>query len=181
MFDAIREIKTRAEILHRRIREGDRRALERLRAVPGFRGRPGDSGPAALAAGAEVQRKHCLAVISRELGFAGWQHALRVLRGDPGETDMGKLLYHEACGGHLNHWFASYEDARAQRVRQSGYLLGYQRQFFVVDRYYIETLGLDPDDRDWEALGWDWIRPRQADARARLYGKLLAARPAEAA
>lgn len=43
----------------------------------------------------------------------------------------------------------------------------------MVDRFYIDSLGLDPDDADREALGWDWIRPRQAEARARRVGKLL--------
>jgi len=36
-----------------------------------------------------------------------------------------------------------------------------------VDR--IETLGLLPEDPDWELIGRDWVKPRQMDARARLY------------
>jgi hypothetical protein len=54
-----------------------------------------------------------------------------------------------------------------------GYLLAYRRHFFIVDRYSIETLGLHPDDPDWELIGRDWVRPRRADARERLYAKLI--------
>ena len=38
---------------------------------------------------------------------------------------------------------------------------------------FIDTLGVDPDDPDWELIGRDWVRPRRTDARARLYGKLI--------
>jgi hypothetical protein len=67
------------------------------------------------------------------------------------------------------------------RKSGGGYLLAYRNQYFVVDRYYIESLGLDPNDRDWEALGFDWVHPRNVAARTRLYAKLVAAMPREAA
>jgi hypothetical protein len=43
----------------------------------------------------------------------------------------------------------------------------------IVDRYFIETLGLLPEDPDWELIGRDWVKPRQMDARARLHGTLI--------
>ena len=60
-------------------------------------------------------------------------------------------------------------------------LLAYKRQFLVVDRYFVESLGLDPDDADWLAIGWDWAYPKDAEARGRLYGKFLAAQRAATA
>jgi hypothetical protein len=56
------------------------------------------------------------------------------------------------------------------------YLLAYKRHFFIVERFYIEALGLDPEDPDWRAIGWDWAKPRSVAARRRLYAKVLAAR-----
>jgi len=41
------------------------------------------------------------------------------------------------------------------------------------DRHYIETIGLDPEDPDWDFIGRDWARPAEPAARQRLYGKLL--------
>ena len=65
------------------------------------------------------------------------------------------------------------EEAKAIREQHGGYLLAYRRHFFIADRYFIETLGLDPDDPDWQLIERDWVKPRRADARERLYGKLI--------
>jgi hypothetical protein len=43
----------------------------------------------------------------------------------------------------------------------------------IVDRFYIESLGLDPDDPAWERIGRDWIRPADPQARAQLYRQLV--------
>ncbi|MBI3406586.1 MAG: hypothetical protein HY046_14125 [Acidobacteria bacterium] len=65
--------------------------------------------------------------------------------------------------------------------RPGDFLLGYQRHFVLVDRFYIESLGLDPEDRDWSAIGYDWVRPKSVDARARLFAKAVANLPRAAA
>jgi hypothetical protein len=178
MMDPVRELKVRAEILHRGVQAQEPAAVERLRALPEHR----RVEPEALREiASHVQRKHCLAVVAREVGFAGWDHARRVFEGDAGESDFGKMLYGAGCGGQLNHWFATYEEARAFHVEHRApdarsYLLAYQRHFFVADRHFIEALGLDPDDADWTAIGWDWARPRSVEARSRLYAKILTPR-----
>jgi hypothetical protein len=51
----------------------------------------------------------------------------------------------------------------------------------VVDRLFIESVGLDPDDADWEEIGWDWARPKSREARRRLYGKFMDAQRSTAA
>jgi hypothetical protein len=84
------------------------------------------------------------------------------------------------CCGHLNRWYKTYEEAAAVRKDCRGYLLAYRRQY-VVDRYFIETLSLNPNDPDWEAIGFDWVRPLEVIARTRLYSKLVAQLPREAA
>jgi hypothetical protein len=38
----------------------------------------------------------------------------------------------------------------------------------IVDQHFIETLGLDPEARDWARIGRDWVRPLDARARHRL-------------
>lgn len=173
MSDAIEEAKARARLLHRRAQQGDDGALHRLARLPEFGGEP----PAAD----QIQRKHCLGVIGRELGFTGWPHASRVLSGDPDELDFGTLLYPRGCGAFTNQWFADYDTARHTRELTGGYLLVYRRQFFVVTRSYVEAMGLDPDDASWAEMGYDWARPQRASARARLYAQLVTDRPREAA
>ena len=49
-----------------------------------------------------------------------------------------------------------------------------------ADGYFIETLGLHPNDPDWDLIGRDWVKPREPDARERLYGKLIRRRTTSA-
>jgi hypothetical protein len=174
MTDATRELKVRAEILHRRITARESKALRRLRSLPPFR-RASDEDLLAAAPG--IRRHDCLAVVAAELGFPSWPQAKRVLTGEGPSEEFGTLLSPPRCSGHLNRWYVSYDEAATDRQASRGYLLAYRRHYFVVDRYYIETLGLDPDDPDWEEMGFDWARPSSGAARARLYAQLVAGLP----
>lgn len=161
MTDPIRELKIRAEILHRKIQSKDIRAIQRLK---------GAAGP--------IQRRDCLNAIAAELGFSNWHHLKIALTGEGEAEEFGTLLYPERAA-HLNLWYKSYEDAAPVRQARNGYLLAYKRQYLVVDRYFIESLGLDPDDPDWRGIGFDWVRPSSVAARTRLYGKLIGRLPRE--
>lgn len=164
MVDPIEELKVRARRLQRNAEAGKAEALQRLEEVRS--GEPEEP----------VQRRHCLSALAREIGFDGWSHATRVITGEATDVDFGVTLYPRRCCGFTNHWFARYEDARRSRQELDGYLLTYRRQFFVVSASYIEALGLDPGDPDWERIGRDWARPRDGAARRRLYGRLVAGR-----
>ncbi|MDC0682821.1 hypothetical protein [Sorangium atrum] len=174
MMDPVRELKTRAELLHKQLASNDVKALLRLRALPEL-GRADEAALAAAVAG--IRRKHCLAVVARECGFSSWERARLALAGEPGAPELGTLLYGRD-GGVLHHWFATYEEARAHvealPEASPGYLLAYKHHFFVADRAFVASLGLDPDDPDWQAIGWDWARPADVAARSRLYAKRLA-------
>ena len=175
-MDPIREVKIRADILHRKLCEQEPSALERLRRFPEFRSssreRLGQVGPT-------IRYRQCLALVSLELGFSGWYHANAVLSGDHEVADFGTLLYPRRCCGHLNLWYRRYRDAVVGRRASGGYLLAYRRDFFVADRSFIVGLGLDPDGAEWQQLGFDWARPNDMGARRRLYGALLVQLPRE--
>lgn len=117
--------------------------------------------------------RECLGEVARQCGFPNWPAAKRALSGNGAVEDFGTLLWEKRCGGHFNRWYSNYETATEDRAMTNGYLLAYGRQYFVVDRYYIETLGLDPEDRDWQELGFDWVRPKDSAARSRIYAKLV--------
>lgn len=172
--DPVKELKLRAKFLHRGLTRGEPSAIERLRALPELR-RLEDA--AILGRSGELKRKHCLAVVARECGFPSWEHTLRALSGDVEINDHGTLFY--GSSGVLNHWFTSYDEARAAwlEMRRDGaaYLLAYKRDYFVTGASFVESLGLDPEDPDWEALGWDWVKPSDASARGRLFYKRLVA------
>lgn len=164
MIDITTTLKHRARLLQRRAQQGDQAALERLSSL--------DESVA------NVKRRHCLTVIAREYGFDGWGHLTRVIDGAT-EGDFGTLLYGPDCTAHWNIWSASYGEARTIREEHGGYLLPYKRQFLIVDRFFIETLGLDPEDPDWTLAGRDWVKPQDPEARRRLYAKVIEARSAQ--
>jgi hypothetical protein len=72
---------------------------------------------------------------------------------------------------YLNLWFSDYEKARDAREREGGYLLPYKKHFFVCLEGAIRSMGLDPEDPDWERVGWDCARPKDIEAYRRLCGK----------
>ncbi len=78
------------------------------------------------------------------------------------------VMYVSSMAVYLNRWFTCYEDARAARETDGGFLFPYQDQFFVAEPAAIRVLGLDPADPDWERIGFDWARPRDPEAFERL-------------
>jgi hypothetical protein len=162
---AVTTLKHYARILHRRVREGEPDAILSMRRLREFK----ELSVAQLID--STQRRHCLTVSALQVGCQSWPHALAVLAGETG--DFGTLLYPSSCYGHWNIWSAHYDEAVSIRAAHGGYLLAYRRQFLIVDRHYVDSLGLDPDDPDWAAIGRDWVKPSDGTARARLYEKLV--------
>jgi len=166
-IDATSILKKRARTLHKQARLGDRAALGRLRKLAEFRS-PDDD---AILSG--LKRRHCLSVVAQECGFDGWSHASGLIGGGD-KGGFGTTLYPKGCAAHSNIWSASYDEARQIHEQHGGYLLAYKNQFLVVDEHFIRTIGLDPDDPDFDQIGRDWARPANPAARARLYARLIA-------
>ena len=85
-------------------------------------------------------------------------------------------MYVHSMAVFLNRWYARYDDARAAREADGGYLFPYGSQFFLADSGAVRELGLDPLDPDWERIGWDWVRPPDTGAWERLRTKREIAR-----
>ena len=139
------------------------RAAERFRRVAPFREQAaGDI----LGSRDDIQRKHALAVIAREHGYAAWKNlkdAADVLWCPPGSS----AFWH--------NWCKTHEEARAYRESNGGYLLTAHGKWFIAERGFIESLGLDPDDPRWEAIGYDVDQPKDAEACAGLVAERMAA------
>lgn len=82
----------------------------------------------------------------------------------PSGPAAGVSLYVPRMDAFLNHWFPTYEEARAWRQAEGGYLFPHRGQFFVTGPAAVRELGLVPDDPNWEKIGWDWVRPRDREA-----------------
>jgi hypothetical protein len=86
-------------------------------------------------------------------------------------ADEVTVMYVPRMDAILSRWFTVYDEARASLEAEGGYLLPYRRYFFVTTSEAIRELGLDPNDPDWARIGWDWVRPGDPEAWARLRQK----------
>jgi hypothetical protein len=87
------------------------------------------------------------------------------------DLDSDKLWYQPSLDVFLNRWFSNYEEARRLLDGEGGYLLPYQKHFFVCEAEVISALGLEPDDLDWERIGRDAAKPKDREAYQRLRDK----------
>lgn len=107
----------------------------------------------------DIKLKHALAVIALENNFKSWV-ALK--------TQIPFVI-----GGYLNSWFANYAEAKTYQEKEGGFLLSYKKQFFICESSYIEHLGFDSHDPDWQKIGFDWENPQDKAAWQRLYKKWM--------
>ncbi len=177
-YSQLEEYKIKASILHKQLKSNDlepaTQAAVRFQQLPHLK----ELTPQEiLAEKATIKRKHALTVIALENNHASWadlkqrlerQEKLAAFR----KSNKFSLLYPQRCAGFINAWYAHYEEARDHLVHDGGFLLPYKNDFFICQRAYIQTLGLDPDDPDWASIGFDWAKPADQDAWTRLDNKL---------
>ena len=87
------------------------------------------------------------------------------------ERDKAELWYETNLDIFLNRWYANYQEARAGLEKHGGFLLPYRHHFFVCQADVIQALGLDPNDADWEIIGFDLAQPANQEAFERLRQK----------
>ncbi len=172
---SLRECKVRASILLKELLSPDAsratRAAERLRVLPAFARL---SAGELLARKESVRRKHALAVIAHEHGHASWAELKQAL-GEEAPPQLDTETFFTGNGGvFLNRWFSSYEEALASLRSAGGYLFPFREQFFITDAGFLAALGVDPSDADWARMGFNWVEPLDAAARARLEQQLIA-------
>lgn len=175
------EARTRAKRWLKELRGPDddaaRRVASMLVRLPRFAGKSVED---VLADREHVQLKHTLDAVARKAGFANWADMKHEWEGDvelpPRDQlrnlDDDKIFGSGSLGGYLHNWYRSYEEGKREHERLGGYLLPHGSHCFIADEGYIESVGLDPHDPDWERIGYDWVRPKDDAAFARLDRKL---------
>jgi hypothetical protein len=173
------EYKTRAAILLKNLRSDDSIKAEvaalRFQILPYL----ADSSPQAILEKREtIKLKHALTVLALENQFDTWADLKRNVEYNDKRIAFRNRnftsLCPRRCWGVMSNWEVRYEDALDTLQQRGGYLLPYKQQFFVCQEAYIEKLGLDPDDIDWELIGWNWVKPADSEAWERLNEKLEA-------
>ena len=109
--------------------------------------------------------KDAFALLATSAGFRSWQDMKATI-----ETHEALRPAHASAL--YSVWYSSYAEAKAHVDMHGGFLLPYQRQFFVCDADYISNLGLSLDDPDLAKVGHDWVMPADTSAWKRLLGKI---------
>ena len=155
---SVAECKIQASVLLKSLHSNDKitaqKAAKRLQRLPEFKSFFIDD---IIQAG--IKRKHVLAVIAIEKGFESWPNL--------------KCQLPFIRGGFLNQWFANYPDAKSYQQLNGGFLLPFKKQFFICDEDYINNLGFNAEDNDWQLIGYDWVNPANKAAWQRLYRKWI--------
>ena len=160
---SIEEFKIQASILMKKLQSDDSASVEELfKQLPEFK----DSDLQTIQK--QVKRKHALRVIAQQNDFDSW---------DDLKTNCAQALANTFvkayAGGHLNKWFANYNDAKTEQKIHGGFLLPYKHQFFICDADYLAMLGLNPNDPEWSLIEFDWVRPANIKAWQRLLHRWL--------
>lgn len=116
-----------------------------------------------------------LQLLAIEAGYSSWNTLQQELSAGRSDDDIAATeLYRPGISEfNLNIWCASYEQAKDyQRTHKGLFLLQYKGKSFLAQAPHIIGIGLDPNDPDWEKIDWDWVKPADDAAKARLRKKL---------
>ncbi|MBK6264840.1 hypothetical protein JKA74_07315 [Marivirga sp. S37H4] len=104
-----------------------------------------------------VKLKHAYAVIAHENGFHSWIDLKEtVIKND--------CLYNPSCVGIVYAWFKNYSDAEEYFKKNGGYLLTFWRDYVVCGNEYITCIGLNQYEEQWQAIGYNWVHPKDNKA-----------------
>ena len=116
----------------------------------------------------ELQLKHALAVIAQEAGFDSWTSLKQTSEG----LDFSEFFTAPGLKDSINHWFSTYDEAKAHQAAHGGILLPYRHQCFVTSDAILARLGFEADDPDWADMGYDWVKPALPSAHAAVKARL---------
>ena len=117
-------------------------------------------------AGNPVALKDAYAIIARTAGYHSWQEMKATVEAHEILRPKNFSL--------TTTWYSQYDEGKAHILANGGYLMPYQKQYFVCEASYLSALGLDLSDPDIEKVGHDWTSPRDGAAYDRLLKKIRA-------
>jgi len=98
-----------------------------------------------LAKDKDIKIKVALDLLAQENQFPNWKSYKNA-------TDT---FWYQKSSPFFNHWFARRSDAQEHQQQNGGFLLTYKGQYFVVEKEYIEYVGLDPENPVWQIINFD--------------------------
>ncbi|TQV88104.1 hypothetical protein [Aliikangiella coralliicola] len=120
----------------------------------------------------KIKRKHALHIIALENGFECWTDLKQQVELE-NTIDFTTFFGNPAFCGFTNHWFNNYDEAKKHQLENGGVLLPYRHHYFVTTYLFLEALGFDCGDPDWESMGFDWVNPLSQSAKKSILRKLV--------
>ena len=120
---------------------------------------------AKLRAGTPIALKDAFALLAKHAGFSSWREWKNVI-------ELHEKLRPPHASALWHVWYATYEEAKTHLDREGGYLLPYQKHYFITGDDYLANLGLDLADPDLKKVGPDFTRPLDISAFHRLVAKI---------
>lgn len=114
----------------------------------------------------QIKLKHIYQVLAIEHGFENWASMRNYII----EQDM---LYRKHGIAFIHSWFNNYLDAFQYFQKYGGYLLQFWQDYIVCGKEYLQVLGLDTFQSEWEKIGYNWVMPAHKEAYKRLYQAAL--------
>lgn len=106
-------------------------------------------------AGLDFALKDAFQLLAQSAGYSGWREYKEAL-------EKHEALRPPSSMWHT--WYSTYEEARNHLVGSGGFLVPFEKHFFIADEHYLAALGLDADDPDVIAVGRDWAKPASPSA-----------------
>lgn len=157
-------LKNEAELLLKHAGNGDASAQDRLRSH--------------LPAGETPKLKHALHAIAEANSYASWDLLKQALDGAAELSPLAEIkdqFYPKGFTTYWNIWFAKYAQAKKTLSEGKGYLLPFRNQFFIVEEHFVDSIGVPHTLPEWEAIGRDWVHPRNVKAWLTLNERYAAA------
>ena len=122
-------------------------------------------------AGNPVALKDAYALIAHTAGYQSWQEMKAIVEAHEILRPKNFSL--------TTTWYSNYSEGKSHILANGGYLIPYQKQYFVCEESYLSALGLDLSDADIEKVGHDWTSPLDGAAYERILKKIRAVREAK--
>ena len=150
----LRDLKLQAHLLFKQSQK-DVSIAARFSVLPSFRGLSVDEVQQSL------RLKHVYEYLAQQYGFAHWRELKHYVV-------VQDCLYRKHCVAYVYSWFTNYDAAKAYQNKHRGYLLRFWEDYIVCGTEYIRCIGMPIDHPDWNIIGYDWVRPKEREAFARL-------------
>ena len=152
----LNELKLEATFLLKDLKSNSGRTpavLSKFKLLPCFAGKTDDD----LLSHQVVKLKHAYQFLALSRGFESWG-ALKQYIVDK------DCMYRPYLVPYVHSWFNDYPSATKYQQKNGGYLLAFWDDIIICGEEYIKGLNLNKYKEEWQAIAFDWVKPKDPEA-----------------